>query len=113
MALSTAVLGAARSSVELIWLRVVQGAGAAGIAAPAFALAADLARRGGEARQMSFITMGFGLGIAAGPFLAGLLAGTNFNLPFVFFGALLLLSAWVVYRNVPETVRQKSKIATD
>ena len=59
---------------------------------------------------MSFITMGFGLGIATGPFLAGLLAGKDFDLPFVFFGALLLLSAWVVYRNVPETVRQKSEI---
>jgi len=105
MAFSTAVLGQARSSAELIWLRVVQGAGAAGIAAPAFALAADLARHGGEARQMSFITMGFGLGIATGPFLAGLLAGTDFDLPFVFFGVLLLLSAWVVYRKVPETVR--------
>jgi MFS family permease len=110
MAFSTAVLGLARSSVELIWLRVVQGAGAAGIAAPAFALAADLSRHGGEARQMSFITMGFGLGIATGPFLAGLLAGKDFNLPFVFFGGLLLLSAWVVHRNVPETVRQKSEI---
>ena len=110
MGFSTAVLGQARSSVELIWLRVVQGAGAAGIAAPAFALAADLAHHGGEARQMSFITMGFGLGIATGPFLAGLLAGKDFDLPFVFFGGLLLLSAWVVYRNVPETVRQKSEI---
>ena len=105
MAFSTALLGQARSSAELIWLRVVQGAGAAGIAAPAFALAADLACHGGEARQMSFITMGFGLGIATGPFLAGLLAGTDFDLPFVFFGGLLLLSAWVVYRKAPETVR--------
>ena len=49
MGLATAVLGEARSSIELIWLRVIQGAGAAGIAAPAFALAADLAHRGGEA----------------------------------------------------------------
>ena len=109
MGLTTAVLGEARSSAELIWLRVVQGVGAAGIAAPAFALAADLARRGGEARQMSFITMGFGLGIATGPLLAGLLAGTAFDLPFVFFGVLLVLSAWVFYRNVPETVGQKSQ----
>ena len=105
MGLATAVLGEARSSIELIWLRVIQGAGAAGIAAPAFALAADLAHRGGEARQMSLITMGFGLGIAAGPFFAGLLAGTNFDLPFVFFGGLLVISAWVVLRNVPETVQ--------
>jgi membrane protein implicated in regulation of membrane protease activity len=62
---------------------------------------------------MSVITIGFGLGIAAGPFLAGLLAGTNFDLPFIFFGVLLVLSAWVVYRNVPETVGQKSGISGD
>ena len=54
---------------------------------------------------MSLITMGFGLGIAAGPFFADLLAGTNFDLPFVFFGGLLVISAWVVLRNVPETVQ--------
>ena len=91
---------------------MIQGAGAAGIAAPAFALAADLAYRGGEARQMSVITMGFGLGIAVGPFLAGLLAGADFDLPFVLVGALLVISAWVIYRKVPETVGQKSDIAT-
>jgi MFS family permease len=113
MGFSTAVLGEARSSFELIWLRVIQGAGAAGIAAPAFALAADLAHRGGEARQMSVITMGFGLGIATGPLLAGLLAGTDFDLPFVLVGALLVISAWIIYRKVPETVGRKSEIAAD
>jgi MFS family permease len=106
MALSTAVLGKAGSTMELIWIRVIQGIGAAGIAAPAFALAADLTKQGGEARQMSIITMGFGLGIAAGPLIAGLLAKTSFDLPFLVFGALLMLSAWVIYRLVPETIRQ-------
>jgi MFS family permease len=62
---------------------------------------------------MSVITMGFGLGIATGPFLAGLLAGTDFDLPFVLVGALLVLSAWVIYRNVPETVGQESEIAAE
>jgi MFS family permease len=107
MALSTAVLGESGSTLQLIWLRVVQGVGAAGIAAPAFALAADLAKQGGEARQMSIITMGFGLGIATGPLIAGLLAKTSFNLPFFVFGVLLMLSALVIYGMVPETVRQR------
>jgi MFS family permease len=37
-------------------------------------LAADLSKGGGEGRQMSIITMGFGLGIALGPLIAGILA---------------------------------------
>ena len=109
-AFSTALLGEARTTLELIWLRVLQGFGAAGIASPAFALAADLAKQGGEGRQMSILTMGFGLGIAVGPLLAGLLAVFNFELPFLFVGLMLMLSAGVIYHFVPETVQRKPKI---
>jgi MFS family permease len=106
-ALSTALLGEARTTVQLIWLRVIQGVGAAGIAAPAFALAADLAKPGGEGRQMSIITMGFGLGIALGPLIAGMLAVFYFDLPFLFVGLMLVGSAGVIYYRVPETVQSK------
>ena len=58
---------------------------------------------------MSFIPLGFGLGIAAGPFFAVLLAGMNFDLPFVFFEVMLVVSAWVVRCSVPETVGKKAK----
>jgi MFS family permease len=85
-AFSTALLGEARTTAQLIWLRAIQGVGAAGIAAPAFALAADLAKPGGEGRQMSIITMGFGLGIALGPLIAGLLGVFHFDLPFLIMG---------------------------
>jgi MFS family permease len=108
-AFSTALLGEASTTAQLIWLRVIQGVGAAGIAAPAFALAADLARPGGEGRQMSIITMGFGFGIALGPLLAGLLAVFEFDLPFFFVGLMLMGSAWVIYQGVPETVRHRPK----
>jgi MFS family permease len=106
MAISTALLGEAGSTHQLIWVRVLQGVGAAGIAAPTFALAADLTETGSEGRQMSIITTGFGLGIAAGPFIAGLLAVSDFHLPFFFVGSLLAVSAWVIYRKVPETARR-------
>ncbi len=109
-AFSTALLGEARTTVQLIWLRVIQGVGAAGIAAPAFALAADLAKPGGEGRQMSIITMGFGLGIALGPLIAGLLAVFDFDLPFVIVGLMLIGSAGVIYLSVPETVQRKPKL---
>jgi MFS family permease len=104
MAPSTALLGYAASVTQLTALRLFQGIGSAAVAAPAFAVAADLAQAGGEGRQMSIITMGFGLGIALGPLLAGVLAVHSFVLPFIVGGALSLLGAWVVYKYVPETV---------
>lgn len=56
---------------------------------------------------MSIITMGFGLGIALGPLLAGVLAVYSFVLPFIVGGALSLLGAWVVFQFVPETVNRQ------
>ena len=85
-------------------LRLVQGLATAGIAAPAFALAGDLAKSGGEGRQMSVLTLGFGLGIAVGPLLAGILGVVGLELPFVLGGLLSLAAAWVVGKWVPETV---------
>ncbi|MEJ2690738.1 MAG: MFS transporter [Deltaproteobacteria bacterium] len=104
MAPATALLGDAASLSQLIALRIVQGVASAAIAAPAFALAADLSSAGGEGRQMSILTMGFTFGIAAGPLLSGILAVFFFELPFLLGGAVLLVGAWVVYRVVPETV---------
>lgn len=103
---STALLGYAGSVTVLILLRLVQGLASAAVAAPAFAVAGDMAQAGGEGRQMSFITMGFGLGVAVGPLLAGLLAVYSFTLPFVIAGLLSLGAAWVIYRHVPETVHR-------
>lgn len=100
----TILLGIAGSLNQLIIYRLLQGIAAAGIAAPAFAVAADLSRSGGEGRQMSIITMGFGLGIATGPLIAGLLAVIFFELPFFVLGFLSLVAAWIVYRYMPETV---------
>jgi MFS family permease len=103
MAPATALLGWVSSTAGLTALRLLQGVGAAAIAAPAFALAGDLATRGGEGRQMSLITSGFGLGIATGPLLAGVLAVVSFELPFAVAGGLLVVGAWVVHRVVVET----------
>jgi MFS family permease len=107
MAPATALLGLVVTTLQLAGLRVLQGLGSAGVAAPAFALAGDLSRAGGEGRQMSIVTIGFGLGIALGPLIAGLLAVVTFELPFIIGGALTLLGAWVVYQFVPETVQRQ------
>jgi MFS family permease len=104
MAPATALLGWVGSTLQLTGLRAVQGLAAAAIAAPSFALAGDLAREGGEGQQMSLLAMGFGLGIAIGPLMAGVLAVYSFELPFLIAAAMSLVGAWVVQRNVPETV---------
>jgi MFS family permease len=107
-------LGYVGSTFQLTMARVFQGIASAGIAAPAFAVAADLSRKGGEGRQMSLITLGFGLGIGLGPLLAGLLVGFSFQMPFLVMGAFCLLAAWVVSRFVPETVsHQKGPAAAE
>jgi MFS family permease len=107
MAPATALLGEAGTTFQLTGLRIFQGIASAGIAAPAFALAADLSRAGGEGRQMSILTVGFGLGIALGPLIAGILAVLFFELPFLVGGVMSLVGAWVVYHYVPETVYAK------
>ena len=81
MAPATVILGYVGSTLQLIAARVIQGVASAGIAAPAFAVAADLAQKGGEGQQMSFITVGFGLGIGLGPLMAGLLAVYSLRFP--------------------------------
>lgn len=110
---ATILLGIAGSLTQLIIYRLVQGIAAAGIAAPAFAVAADLSRTGGEGRQMSIITMGFGLGIATGPLVAGLLAVIFFELPFITLGFLSLVSVWIVFQYMPETVVNEKTLFTN
>ncbi len=86
MAPATALLGQATSLAELGLLRFIQGAAAAAIVAPALAYAGDIAQGGSacrRSRQMSLVTIGFGLGIAFGPLMAGILAIFSFQLPFL------------------------------
>ncbi len=104
---STILMAYVGSTLEFSLARFLQGAASAGIAAPAFAVAADLSRRGGEGQQMSIITLSFGLGIGLGPLLSGLLAVYSFELPFFVLGGLCVFAAWVVYRYVPETVSRE------
>lgn len=110
MALTTIALGEVQTMMQLVIVRLLQGVAAAGVAAPAFALAADLSKTGGEGRQMSVVTMGFGLGIAVGPMLAGLLAVFFFELPFLVIGLGSLVGSWFVYRYMPETVHTEAAV---
>jgi MFS family permease len=102
MAVATLPMGMVNSTGQLVVLRVIQGVGSAGIAAPVFALTGDLSRAGGEGRQFSIITMGFGLGTAVGTLGAGVFAALWFELPFLVGGVFSVVAAWIVYRRVSE-----------
>jgi MFS family permease len=108
-AVATAPMGLVRTLWQLVLLRVLQGLGSAGIAAPAFALAGDLARSGSEGRQMSVVTMGLGLGISTGTLLAGALGAYWIEWPFVLTGLLALASVVIVQLYATETVGQESE----
>ncbi len=109
MAPATAATGLVTSTLQLTGVRAIQGVASAAIAAPAFALVGDLSRAGHEGQQMSILAMGFGLGIAIGPLIAGLLAVYSFLLPFVVGGVLCLLGAWLVSARAPETVNRSAE----
>ena len=105
LAVTTAMLGEVASLFQFIALRFLQGVAAAAVVAPAIAYAGDVTQEGEsgqEGRQMSTVTIGFGLGIAVGPLLAGLLALVSFEMPFLITGLMCLVGAWVVGRWMTE-----------
>jgi len=106
MAPATLLLGWVGTTFEFTGMRVVQGLASAAIAAPAFALAADVSKAGGEGRQMSIVTMGFSLGIAIGPLMTGAIAVFSFKLPFIISAILTFFVALIVFRYTPETVER-------
>lgn len=105
MAPATVLLGYVGTTLQLTGARALQGLTSAAIASPALALAGDLSSKEGEGRQMSIITMGFFSGITIGPLIAGFLTGYSFQLPFYIGGVLLLCGAYIVYRFVPDSIR--------
>ena len=82
-AVPSALLAVATSTLQLIGIRIIQGVAVAAIAAPAYALGADMSSEGGEGRQMSILSAGFMMGLALGPLAAGVLAAFSFSLPFL------------------------------
>lgn len=101
----TVLFGYVGTTLQLILLRLVQGVALAAVASPAFALAGDLAREGSEGQEMSFVAMGFGLGLGAGPLVAGSLAGyLGFAVPFWVVGVASVAAAYTVWRYAEESI---------
>jgi MFS family permease len=109
MAASTAPLGYVTQQWQLILLRILQGVASAGIAAPVFALAADMTQTGEEGRHMSIVTMGFGFGIALGTLIGGVGYGVSFQFPFLLGGGLAALGAVLIVWLVPSSVERELK----
>jgi len=102
---TTILLGFVATTGQLIVVRLAQGVAMAGISAPVFALAADKTDSESAGTQMSIITMSFGIGIAFGPVLAGIMAGyVSFQSPFIVAGVSCLVMAALMGKFVQETV---------
>lgn len=101
----TVLFGYVGTTLQLILLRLVQGVALAAVASPAFALAGDLAQAGNEGQEMSFVAMGFGLGLGVGPLVAGSMAGyLGFASPFWVVGAASVVAAYTVWRYAQESI---------
>ena len=82
--------------------RFVQGIAVAAVFAPALALAGDLAGEGESGSTLSVLTMGFGLGIAFGTLLSGILVGFGFAVPFLIAAGFGVVALVLVVRSIDE-----------
>jgi MFS family permease len=85
--------------------RFLLGIATAMVVAPSYAMVADLGIPGLLVRQMSMMTMSFGLGVAIGPLISGTLAGVfGFEVPFLVGGGLCLAVFILQFIYLGETV---------
>ncbi len=103
LAPTTAFQGTVGSYGPLLLLRTLQGFGVAAVSGPGFALVGDLRVPGSEGRQMSIVTMAYGLGIASGPLLSGLLSPVSFALPFYVVAGLAITATALIWWLAVET----------
>ncbi|SEL97037.1 MFS transporter [Haloferax larsenii] len=81
-----ALMGFAQTLWGFVALRALLGVALAGVIAPVYALAADLADAGRTGLQMGFVTTAFSIGFAVGPVVTGVLSTVGFAVPFVVTG---------------------------
>jgi MFS family permease len=102
--LAALVGGDLAGPLAMLLLRGLQGVAVALVFAPGLALAGDLAGAGESGSTLSVLTMAFGLGVAAGPLVAGFLIRYGFAAPFTFGAALGLAGLVLTWAEVEETI---------
>jgi MFS family permease len=107
---TTLLSGVISGSWFMFLARFLQGVAGAMVFAPALALAGDIAREGESGSTLSVLTMAFGLGVAVGPLLSGILVAWGFVVPFAFAAVLAALGVVVVLTQVDEVMTPRRSI---
>lgn len=100
---SVILQGFVQTSTQLLLARLVQGVAVAMVFAPSLALVGDMATEKRSGLYLSFVTGSFGMGIAVGPTISGLLYSLGgFSLPFVFSGVISIVGLILVILYVED-----------
>ncbi|MCX7735604.1 MAG: MFS transporter [Candidatus Kapabacteria bacterium] len=106
-------LGIHYKSLILLFIgRIIPGLSSGNITI-AYSSLADVSTPAEKTKNFGLVGMAFGLGFVIGPFIGGHLANDNvfhlfsFETPFVFAIILSLLNLYLVYRNFPETLKER------
>jgi MFS family permease len=101
---TTLLSGVISGSWAMFLARFLQGVAGAMVFSPALALAGDIARDGQSGSTLSVLTMAFGLGVAVGPLLSGVLVAWGFVVPFAFAASLAAAGVLIVLTQIEEVI---------
>jgi MFS family permease len=106
----TLLSGVISGSWFMFVARFLQGVAGAMVFAPALALAGDIARDGESGSTLSVLTMAFGLGVAVGPLLSGILVTWGVVVPFAFAASLAAVGVLIVLTQVDEVITPRRSL---
>lgn len=99
----TVGIGYVQTTFQLLVARALQGLSMASISVSTFALGADQSAQETRGRELSLLSMAFGLGIGLGPTISGgLVSYASFQTPFWFGALLATVALFIVIFQVEE-----------
>ncbi len=108
-------IGIHYNSVLLLFLgRIIPGLSSGNITI-AYSSLADVSTPAEKTKNFGLVGMAFGLGFVVGPFIGGHLANDkifylfSFETPFIFATLLSVLNLYLVFRNFPETLKERKE----
>ncbi len=108
MFLDYLILGFATSLWVFIIGRMIGGI-AGGTVPTSMAYLADISNSEDKAKNFGLIGAAFGIGFVLGPFIGGILGEINFRLPFFFSAALSLITFFLCYYFLPESLELENR----